>query len=131
MTGADTLTIELVSAQFTGLSVRELERWVALAWVRPDPAPDAAGLYLFRAIDIERVRLIVTLRDTMAVNDDALPVVLSLLDQLYDARRRLARLHAAIEAALPPDLRAAVAAHAEVLPSSDERPGDLGSGGIA
>lgn len=113
MTGTDTLTIELVCAQFTGLSVRELERWVALTWVRPDPAPDATGVYLFRAIDVERVRLIVTLRDTMAVNDDALPVVLSLLDQLYDARRRLARLHTAIEATLPPDLRAALATHVQ------------------
>ena len=36
-----------------------------------------------------RVRLILELRDEFDVNEAALPVVLGLLDQLYDLRRRL------------------------------------------
>ena len=35
------------------------------------------------------MRLILELREDMAVNEEALPVVLSLLDQLYELRRRL------------------------------------------
>jgi chaperone modulatory protein CbpM len=35
------------------------------------------------------VRLIRELRDELAVNEEALPVVLSLLDQLYALRRRV------------------------------------------
>jgi chaperone modulatory protein CbpM len=44
---------------------------------------------------VARARLIVELRDTAEVNDAAMPVVLSLLDQLYDLRRQLRRLHRA------------------------------------
>ena len=54
---------------------------------------------MFRDIDGARVRRIVTLRTEMQITDDALPTVLSLLDQLYDTRRQLRRLVEALDTA--------------------------------
>jgi chaperone modulatory protein CbpM len=81
-----TINIEFVIAQFNGLQRSDLERWISNDWVRPD---GDQGRYLFHEIDIARVRLIHELRDDLHVNEEALPVVLSLLDQLYALRRRL------------------------------------------
>ncbi len=83
------MTVDLLVTQLTGLRRQDLERWIANRWVRPDGAADN---YLFREIDVARARLILELRDEMEVNEEALPVVLSLLDQLYDQRRRMREL---------------------------------------
>ena len=96
------LTIEMLCLRFRGLARDDLQRWIGNAWVRPD---SEAGQYVFRDIDVERVRLILELRDELQVGEDALPVVLSLLDQLYDMRRRVRRLCAAIEETVSDDMR--------------------------
>jgi chaperone modulatory protein CbpM len=96
--------IVAVCTLFTGLEVREVERWIGEAWVLPDTA---GGTYVFHDVDIARVRLIVELRQDMAIDDEAMPVVLNLLDQVYALRRRLKRVAAALDT-LPPDLRAAI-----------------------
>jgi chaperone modulatory protein CbpM len=80
------ITVEMLCTEIEGLRQPDLERWIDRAWVRPD---GGAGRYVFQEIDVARVRLILTLRDEMQVNEDALPVVLSLMDQLYDLRRRM------------------------------------------
>ena len=69
--------------------------------VRPDGPP---GGYVFREIDVARVRLIVELRDALRLDEEALPVVLSLMDQLYEERRRLRRVRDALVAA-PEEMR--------------------------
>lgn len=91
------ITIEMVCVQVQ-LEPAELERWIGEAWIRPAGAP---GAWRFRDIDVARVRLIRELRDELRVNEDALPIVLSLMDQLYAERRRLRRLRAALEEAPP------------------------------
>ena len=80
------IDMDVLIGRFSGLDPRDLERWIVNAWVHP---PRSAGRYVFREIDVARVRLIRELRDELQVNEEALPVVLSLLDQLYDMRRRL------------------------------------------
>jgi chaperone modulatory protein CbpM len=85
-----TITLDTLATQLIGLQRHDLERWIDNDWVRPD-GPD--GQYVFHDIDVERVRLILVLRNEMQVNEDALPVVLSLLDQLYELRRRLNALN--------------------------------------
>ncbi len=80
------ITLDLLCARFTRLRLEDLEGWIAEGHVRPERA---AGALVFTEIDVERVRLILELREEMAVNEEALPVVLSLLDQLYALRRRL------------------------------------------
>ena len=83
------ISVELLLAQLPGLPRQDLERWISNAWVRPDGRP---GAYAFHEIDVARVRLIQELRDELEINELALPVVLLLLDQLYDLRRRLRAL---------------------------------------
>ena len=89
-----------------GLQAAELERWIDEEWVLPE---SAGGGFVFREVDVARVRLIVTMRRELALDDEAIPVVLRLLDQVYALRHRLAAVTGAIER-LPPELRAAVMA---------------------
>jgi chaperone modulatory protein CbpM len=87
-----------------GLEPRELEMWIAERWVLPERTGER---YIFHDIDVARVRLIVELRREMAIDTEAMPLVLHLLDQVYASRRALRRVTAAIDA-LPPELREAV-----------------------
>jgi chaperone modulatory protein CbpM len=97
---------EAVLQQVVGLAAEELELWIASGWVAPDGSPDA---WAFREIDVARVRLIVELRRDLEIDAGALPVILSLLDQLYATRRDLADLCGAL-AVQPEPVRAAIAA---------------------
>jgi chaperone modulatory protein CbpM len=102
------ITIELLVTQFPGLERQDLERWIGNAWVRPDGGP---GGYQFHDIDVARVRLIHELHSDMRINDDALPIVLSLLDQLYDLRRRMRDLSNALDHPAHQELRSGLVAH--------------------
>ncbi|MEO5806436.1 chaperone modulator CbpM [Devosia sp.] len=82
------ITIDVLVTHSTGLTRQDLERWIGNDWVRPD---SRSGTFVFAEIDIARVRLIQELRDELEVNEAALPIVLSLLDQLYDLRRQIRR----------------------------------------
>lgn len=96
------MTVETLCLQVGGLRPDQLQVWIDHAWVRPDGEP---GSYLFHDIDVARVRLILELREQMQVGDESLPVVLSLLDQLYEARRRMRRVRAALDQVTPAELR--------------------------
>ena len=96
------ITIDRLFVSVAGLDREELERWIAQQWVRPEGPP-----WRFREIDVARVRLIVELRREMAIGEEALPVVLSLLDQLYETRRQMRTLCGAIERA-PDEMRARI-----------------------
>lgn len=100
------MRIQAVAALFTDLRESELTIWVERGWVRPEPIGDA---WTFHDIDIARVRLIHDLRHRMAVNDEALPLVLALLDQLYDLRGQVRALVRAVEQQ-PEDVRRAIQA---------------------
>ena len=102
------ISIEVLVTQLSGLQRQDLERWIANEWVRPERG---AGRPMFREIDVARVRLIQELRDDMQVNEEALPVVLSLLDQLYDLRRRMRELSDALGRAAPGEVRENLARH--------------------
>jgi chaperone modulatory protein CbpM len=56
------------------------------------------------------------MRDEMEINEDALPVVLLLLDQLYDLRRQMRDLNNAFMQVVPGDVRQDLAAHLAALP---------------
>jgi chaperone modulatory protein CbpM len=85
------ITLDILRARFTALREGDLQRWIGEGHVRAERQADDL---VFQEIDVERVRLILELRDVMQVNEEALPVVLSLLDQLYALRRRLRDLGA-------------------------------------
>ncbi len=102
--------IETIFVEFSQLRPDELERWIAATYIRPEGEP---GAYLFHEIDVARLRLLLELRDTCEVPEPAFPTVLSLLDQLYDLRRRMRRLNDAMEATVPAEIRTALARHLE------------------
>lgn len=93
-----------VAALFPDLTQVELITWVERGWV----LPDADGAVLeFREIDVARVRLIHDLRRSMDVGEDTMPLVLSLLDQVYDLRSSLHHIMRAL-ASQPRDVQRAV-----------------------
>jgi chaperone modulatory protein CbpM len=95
------ITIETVCIRVSGLDRADLDRWIENAWVRPERDGERV---LFRDIDVARVRLIRELRDELHVEEETLPVVLSLLDQLYQTRRTMRRLRDAVVQAAPDDV---------------------------
>ena len=84
-----------LARRFAGLDRVELTRWVDNRWLLPD---EEGGRWVFHDVDIARVELILDIRRECAVDDEAMPLVLSLLDQLYSLRRQLRRLSDALEA---------------------------------
>jgi chaperone modulatory protein CbpM len=96
------INIETLDSAAPGLERADIERWIAMAWLRVEGPP---GGYSLREIDVARARLIRDLRDGLGVDEETLPIVLSLLDQLYETRRRMAELVAAVAEAVPDDGR--------------------------
>lgn len=76
------------------IGASELHTWIEQHWVLPI---EEEGDYLFDETDVARVKLIAELRNDLGVNEDAIPVVLRLLDQVYSLRRALADLNEAIQ----------------------------------
>ncbi len=104
------ITLDILVANEAGLSRLDIEHWIREGWVRPR---EAGGGWAFDEIDVARLHLIRVLRHEYRIEEEALPLVLGLLDQLYDQRRRLRRLCNALARTAPPELRAAL--HAALL----------------
>jgi chaperone modulatory protein CbpM len=96
MIGADELL-----RRTAGIDRAELLRWIDNRWIVPD---EAGGAWLFHEVDIARIELILDMRRDFAIDDEAMPVILGLVDQIYSLRRQLRRLCDALEAQ-PPDIR--------------------------
>lgn len=76
------------------VEIAELRVWCEAGWVAP--ALGEAGP-VFDEVDLARIRLVRTLRDDLGLDEDAIPVVLSLVDQLYGVRRELRALARAVD----------------------------------
>ena len=94
-------TEDEVVAMVAALTTERLRTWVAAGWVRPRSADAGAA---FGEVDVARARLLCELLDDLAMPQDAISVVLSLLDQVHGLRRELTTLTLAIERA-PEDVR--------------------------
>jgi chaperone modulatory protein CbpM len=104
------MRVDAVAALFPDLATVELTAWIERRWVEPEP--DLAGGWVFQAIDVARVRLIHDLRRDLDVSEDAIPVVLALLDQIYELRLQLKSISRAVEK-LPAPIREQVLAALE------------------
>jgi chaperone modulatory protein CbpM len=93
-----------LTRRFAALDIVELGRWVENRWILPE---EEGGRWLFHEVDIARVELILEIRRDFAVDDEAMALVLGLLDQLYSLRRQMRRLCDALECQ-PPEIRDAV-----------------------
>jgi chaperone modulatory protein CbpM len=89
------MAIEDLVAAISSLQRRDLEGWIREQLVVPG---QDGGALLFSDMECARVRLICTLHYDLEIDAGTLPVVLSLLDQLYDTRKRLMSLTAAVTA---------------------------------
>ena len=92
---------EEVLATCRRVSSAQLTVWVERHWLRP--RHEGTG-FVFSAADVARLEMICDLREDLALDDEAMPVVLSLLDTVYGLRRRLRVLAEAI-GDLPPEAR--------------------------
>lgn len=86
------MTFEEATTRYS-INRDELSLWIEQKWVRP---LSEAGIWHFDDCDVARLELICELRRGLAVNDEAVPVVLSLLDQLYATRNTLRHVRDAI-----------------------------------
>lgn len=96
---------ELV-ATIHNLQPDDLDRWIGAALLTPELDEGEAT---FGEPDRVRVQLLCTLRYTLEIEEETLPLVLSLIDQLYATRARL-RVLARVVAALEPSVQEGILA---------------------
>ena len=111
------IALEDLVQRFERLDRRELVRWIENRWVLPERRGQT---WIFHEVDVARVELILDIRHEFAIDEEALPLVLGLLDQVYDLRRQLRRICDAL-AAQPRELQDAVR-RALPSPSGPELP---------
>lgn len=88
----------------------ELVRWVELGWVVPSRSPTSPSKQddlLFSDVDVARIGMICDLRHDLVVEEETMPLVLSLLDQMYALRHQMNALTGAIQQQ-PDDVRKAI-----------------------
>ena len=78
-------TLHLVAAEI-GVTVEDLSVWIVRRWV----LPSRSGTELaFDDADRARIRMILDFHRDLAIDDEAMPVVLDLIDRLHAARAQL------------------------------------------
>jgi chaperone modulatory protein CbpM len=85
------------------LTVTRLRVWVAQGWIKPADAMAQA----YSEADLARAVLICNLEDELGFDEEDVPVLLNLIDQIHGLRAELKGLLDALED-FPPDLRATV-----------------------
>ncbi|MEX2616987.1 MAG: chaperone modulator CbpM [Alphaproteobacteria bacterium] len=90
---------------FVGLRRETLHVWIARGWIAP---LREGGGYRYREIDVARIRLIEEFRSDLDIGEDAMDVILPLLDQVHSLRCELRRLADAVSAQ-PADVRRRIA----------------------
>ncbi len=88
------MRIEAVVARVSGIDAAEVADWLARGWVEAGGTPPD---WIFDEVQLARVRLVRDLRHDAGVEEDALALVLSLLDQVYTLRRGMRVLREALE----------------------------------
>src|SRR5215471_4500075 len=78
-----------------------LETWVTAGWLIPRRDEEAAD---FSETDLARARLIRDLQHDMGVNEEAIPIILDLVDQVHGLRRMLREVATAV-CAQPEEMR--------------------------
>jgi chaperone modulatory protein CbpM len=76
------------------LELPRLHKWIRLGWVRPERHEGTAR---FHEVDVARVRLLNDLERALDFDDETVPLVLSLLDQIHGLRSELRTLARAID----------------------------------
>ena len=85
------------------VTVTRLRVWVRQGWIRP-AAKESQG---FSEADMARAALIRDLEDKLGFDEEQVPVLLNLIDQIHGLRTELKTLLEALDE-LPEDVRASV-----------------------
>ncbi len=93
-----------IASRVRGVTVERLQAWVEFGWVKPVIRDDKSD---FTEADVARTALICDLHDSLGLDEEAVPVVLSLIDQIHGLRRELKCLVEAVEEQ-PHEVRTAV-----------------------
>jgi chaperone modulatory protein CbpM len=93
------LTERDIVAKVQHVTVTRLRVWVRQGWIRPAEEPPG-----FTEADLARAALIRDLEDTLGFDEEQVPVLLNLIDQIHGLRAELKALLEAVEA-LPEDAR--------------------------
>jgi chaperone modulatory protein CbpM len=88
------------------LDASALEAWVEAGWLMPRRDEEAVD---FSAADLARARLIRDLRHDMGVNEEAIPIILDLIDQVHGLRQMLREVATAVYAQ-PDEMRQRIVA---------------------
>jgi len=86
------MAIDDLLAAIPSLQRGDLERWIREELVVPQQDADLS----FSDMECARIRLVCTLTYELEIDSGTLPIVLSLVDQLYDTRQRLLSLARAV-----------------------------------
>lgn len=98
------IRIDMLLVRFATLDRSRIADWVARGWVHADgTGPDD---WVFAEIDVARLNLLHDLSVDLALDEEAIPVVLSLLDQVYGLRRALRTVMAIVNES--PDIQTRV-----------------------
>jgi len=75
------------------LEATAVETWVEAGWLMPRRDAEAAD---FSDADLARARLIHELQHDMGVNEEAIPIILDLIDQVHGLRQMLREVATAV-----------------------------------
>jgi chaperone modulatory protein CbpM len=90
------MRIDAVIARSPRLDGSRIADWVARGWVHAEGRGPTE--WTFHDVDIARLHLLHDLLIDLAMDEESVPVVLSLLDQIYGLRRTLGTVMQAINA---------------------------------
>lgn len=93
MTRGRLRSLEEVVAGLARIEAAEIRDWIEAGLLAPQCE---RGAYRFSEVDAARVTLIAEIRHDLGVEPETLPLVLSLLDQIYEARGQMQAILAAI-----------------------------------
>ncbi len=93
-----------VLTKITSVSAVQLRIWITKEWVRP--AQSGAAI-VFGEADLARIRLLDMLDNQLGVGSEAIPIILSLIDQVHDLREQTRIISRAIDAQ-PADIRSKI-----------------------
>ncbi|WP_421578313.1 hypothetical protein [Shinella sp. M31] len=111
------MRVDEIVEQIGDLQRNDLDAWIREALISPQ---EDGGDLVFSEMEYARIRLICTLHYDLEVNADTLPIVVSLVDQLHQARDRLLKLAAAV-ATQDKSVQAAILEAIELSGNNDEQ----------
>lgn len=87
-------TEDQVLASVERLSVRRLRTWVRRGWIRPEAGGERP---IYTEVDVARICLFCELRENLSIDEEALSLIVPLIDQIHGLRRQLRTLGQAVE----------------------------------